>query len=494
MAASPDRSGKTEPGLQTLRHLFLEKIIKVAVKKILVPLVLMLFTLTAFGEPQSVQDSGSVIRKIEIYGNKTTRPEILKLFFAFDTGFQLDSSLLQITRERLLRTQLYNKVDIFPFNREDGVHVFVVLEEAVRFTPGYSGEYSTTMYGKKKFWWSLKLEGTFSNFRGRMEELSTSVSFWDARSLGVSWYKPFLPSPYFISSGAKVATSPDIMLHEDNLDVYYRFTLGRRIGSKSRIAISTAPTYRRKISEDTSGFRDTTRIYEAYSMLSLVNDFRSSSFDPQKGWVLYSELRSNHLYHSKNNPYIQFSSDLRWYLPLFFDDKLALRCALTLRNANAGENNRLLYGAEGQIRGYGRKALGWGLGRDIVANSAILLSAKYYKPIWKSPPLPIPYLQPFLGIDEITYRIDASLIADYAKLHHGPLDVLTFKGPVQSGVGLGTGFRAVVPVLRQSVCLDVVYGRRTALPASYEKIPWYIIMAGNYYWLPATHAYLDLFF
>ncbi|MFP4165136.1 MAG: BamA/TamA family outer membrane protein [Chitinispirillaceae bacterium] len=428
---------------------------------------------------------GPRIQAVKIHGNETTHPDILELFFTFDTGSVLDTAQLRVTKENLLGTHLFSKVDIFSHIREDGAHVYVVLKEAVRLSLDYGGEYFYYKHGRRDFWWRLRAAGTLNNFRGRMESFTTALSFWDHRSLGFAWYKPLFPGPYYIGAGVHISGYPDDALPMDYLDLFARATLGRKISKHSRISLSTVPTYRRRITDSTKVHQDSTEtriadtayFYEAYTMLSMVNDFRSSRFDPDKGWFLHSEIRTNHLYSGISSRYMQLSADLRCYLPLFFDDKLSLRFSLVARNADGGSNHRLLYGDAGQIRGYARKALGW----PFVANSAVLLSAKYHKPLWTSPPVPVPLLNlVFPGVNEITYRVDGTLIADYAKLHKGPYDVFTFEGPCQSGIGLGAGFRVVIPVLRQSVCGDLVFGRRGT--------------RGSYTWKPVLHGYLDLFY
>lgn len=449
-----------------------------------IPLILLLVLVCGLyasggeaGEPR--------IRAVEIYGNRTTHPEVLDQFFTFDTGSILDTAQLRISRNNLLRTQLYNSVNIFHRMREDGAYVYVILEEAVRLSLYYGGEYYSYKYGRKDFWWRVRVSASLNNFRGRLEEFTTSLSFWDHRSLGFAWYKPLLPSPYYVSAGVHIAGFPDDALPVDYLDISSRATAGRKIGKGSRLSLSFVPTYRRRTTDSVRTVSDSVRIqivdtthyYEAYNMLSMVNDFRSSRFDPAKGWFLHTELRTNYLYSGISSPYVQFSTDFRYYLPLFFDDKLSVRVSLVARNTDAGSNHRLLYGGEGHIRGYNRKALGW----PFIANSAVLVSAKYHKPLWTSPPLPVPLLNlVYSGVNEITYRIDGTLIADYAKLHEGPYDVFLFQGPFQSGIGVGAGARLVVPVIRQSACLDVVYGRKGKY--------------GAYTWEPTLHAYLDLFY
>ena len=446
---------------------------------------------TNFADVTSAQmhsDTVVYIRAVEIYGNVTTRPEILKRFITFDIGDQLDTSALRVTRNNLIRTQLFEGVNVFPHIREDGAHVFIVLKEAVRLSLGYSGEYGTHKYGREKLWWSVHLDAGLHNFRGQFEDISGGVSFWERRGVRASWDKPFLSTPYSIGAAAAISIYPDEWLPLDYRDISARITAGRRVGRYSQVSLSAIPIMRhRTVREEIMLGNDATviplstipNIYEAFGVLSFVNDLRSSRFDPQKGWYLRNEIRTNRLYYDLTEPFVQFRNDFRYYLPMLFDDMMALRLSVTLRDSEAGYYHRLLYGDAGQIRGYNQKELGW----NFIANSSVLISAKYHKPVWKAPALKMPLVNTvYSGVNEISYRLDAALIADYARLYKDPHGVLLFEGPAQSGMGFGGGIRIVIPEIRQSGCIDIVWGRKETLQGSSHE------------WKKVIHLYFDLFY
>lgn len=427
------------------------------------------------------------IRAVEIHGNFTTRPDVLNRFITFKTGDVLDTSALSATRNNLIKTQLYERIDIFPNMREDGAYVFIILKEAVRQTLGYSGEYGTHKYGDKRLWWSAHVDAGLSNFRGRLEELSGGVSFWERRGARASWHKPLLPTPYFIGTAAAVSIYPDEWYPIDYRDISARATTGRYIGRYSQVSLSAIPIQRhRTLKENFVLINDTTLIplnapdiYEAFGVLTFINDLRNRRFDPQRGWLLRNEISTNRLYYDLTKPFFQFKNDFRFYQPLLFDDMIALRFSMTLRDNNAGYYHRLLYGDAGQIRGYSQKEIG----QEFTANSSVLMSAKYHKPIWKAPALNMPLINMvYSSVQEVSYRVDATLIADYARIYSDPQGALLFKGNRQEAVGLGGGIRVVIPEIRQSGCVDIVYGRRDAKEGS------------GYEWKPLLHVYLDLFY
>lgn len=440
--------------------------------------------------PQTSNGPGAVvyISNIEIYGELVTRPEVLKRFIVFEAGDPLDTSAIRITRGNLIRTQLFQKVDILTHMREDGAHIFIILKEAVRLSLNYSGQYGTHKYGNDKLWWSVHLNAGLSNFRGQLEELSFGVSFWEYRGLSAYWHKPFLSTPYFIRAGAAISAYPDERLPLDYRDISARMTAGRYIGRYSQISLSAIPVHRNRTLKEKFVIIDDTLviplvigrdIYEAFGVLGVVNDLRSSRFDPQSGWFLRTEISTNRLYYDQTLPFWQLRNEFRYYQPLFFDDMAVLRISATLRDGDAGTYHRLLYGDAGQIRGYNSKALGW----RFVANSSVLASVKYHKPVWRAQAARMPLVNTvYSGVNELSYRIDAALIADYARLYNNPQGILHLKGPWQSGTGLGGGIRVVIPEIKISGCADLVYGRRDVKKGSGHE------------WKPVLHGYLDMFY
>jgi len=481
--------GKTEPGLQTLRPLFyiltLRIKIKLRIKYIFIICLIFCGLITANAEPPP-GDTTVLIRGIEIYGNATTRPEILQSFFDFAVGDTLDNSKLADTRARLMQTELYEKVDIFPHMRDDGAHVFIVLKEAVRvsFTGGMT--YYTYKYGRKDLWLVASADAVLYNFRGRLEEVSFGGTLWEQRSANLYWHKPLLSTPYFISAAAGVSHYPEEALPANYLDVIAKATVGRNVSRHSQAYISAIPVYRyRTIVESKTDdaypidFPERNNFYEAFGAAGFTTDFRARRFDPQSGWSLNSEIRTNRLYSGVNTPFFQLRSEYRHYQPLLFDDFAALRAVLTLRDTDAGAYHRLTYGGTGSLRGYHEQALGW----RFVANSSILASIKYHKPVWETPPLPFPVLGAvYGGRNEITYRIDATLIADYARLYREPTGALTFRSPRESGIGLGFGTRIMAKEIRQSGCIDLVFGRQDDDGGS------------GFVWKPMLHIYFDMYY
>jgi hypothetical protein len=358
---------------------------------------------------------------------------------------------------------------------------------------GYGVEYSTRKYGKKDLWYSVHLDAAVNNFRGRMETLWLGVSAWDRLGLDASWHKPFLPTPYYAVLNAGISDYPDDALPVDYMDVYGKLTVGRKVLENSRVFVSAMPLYRyRSIVKAGANFGDTAEIafrnksdfLEAFAVTGFVADRRSARFDPKSGWLLNTQLGTNRLYNGVNIPFFQSTSEFRYYAPVpQSNDMAAFRVLLTLRDTDAGTYHRLTYGSAGEIRGYANDALGW----NFSTQSSILASVKYHKPVYTTPELPVPFVNTlFTGVNNLTFRIDATFIADGAMLYREPLGALTQRGlgdpnMTQPGLAFGFGTRILAPRIRQSGCIDLVFGRTE-------------IEEGVYEWQPALHLYLDLFY
>jgi outer membrane protein assembly factor BamA len=418
-----------------------------------------------------------------VYGNVTTRPEILRHYFAFDTGEVLDTSKLRLTRANLLATRLYEKVDIFPHLREDGAHIFLILKEAVRLDLGYGVEYSTRKYGESKLWYSAHADAAINNFRGRMETFWFEVSAWERLGLDLSWHKPFLPTPYYATVSAGVADYPDNALPADYTDLYGKLSVGRKVFANSRVFASATPTYRFRgilsAADSLSGiaFPDMSGFFEAFAAAGFATDRRDARFDPHSGWLLNAQLSTNRPHSGVNAKFFQSTCEFRGYVPQA-GDVAAFRLLLTLRDADAGAYHRLSYGGAGQIRGYANDALGW----NFSAQSSILASVKYHKPLYNTPELPAPLVNSlFAGVNSLAFRLDATFMADAAMLYREPLGALTQRGETQPGLAFGFGTRILAPRIRQSGCIDLVFG--------YTETE-----GGGREWEPALHIYLDLFY
>jgi outer membrane protein assembly factor BamA len=445
-----------------------------------------------------------IIRQINIYGNHQTKSFVILSRLLIDTGTVFDSTKLQDAKERLKSTGLFTRVDIFPMEKKDGVYLYVIVYERFYFSLyDAGGELYGYKYGDKDIWWRLRLGLEKSNFRGRMETLRTSFSFWDWRSFYAYWQKPLLPSRFYTGIGASVDYYPDELFPVNHTDFSARFTLGRYFFKRSRAAFSIIPRYRHNKTVVNDSILDSdkkyltfntirndstfysTKAYEVFSTIGWITDKRNHFYDPSEGWLISADVRTNQLSAGKSVPYYQLSSESRFYHRGFFQgNKVAYRFGTVFRNTNAGPLNRLYYGGDGSVRGYYRQEIGGFIGSKFLpANNSILFSTEYRFTIYEFPEIRLPLLASFSSsLSSIKYRLDGQFILDYCRAGYDLDGLFSFKSDkVESGTGIGFGVRLQVPSLDHGISCDLVFGQDPR--SGFGKIK---------FRSPMLHTYIDM--
>lgn len=429
-----------------------------------------------------------IIRQINIYGNHQTRSSVILSRLLIDTGTVFDSTKLEDARDRLKSTGLFTRVDLFPMDKKDGIYLFIIVYEKFYYSLyDAGGELYGYKYGEKDMWWRLRMGLERSNFRGRMEILRTSFSFWDWRSFNIYWQKPLLPSRFYTGIGASVDYYPDEIFPVNHTDISSRVTFGRYFFKRSRAALSIIPRYRNEKSvenNDSITFYNI-KAYEAYTAVGWLTDNRERFYDPSKGWLVSADVRTNQLYRGRSTLYYQLSTDTRFYHRGFFpDNKIACRLATVFRNTNAGPLNRLYYGGDGTVRGYLRLEIGGFIGSKFLpANNSILFSTEYRFTLYEFPEIQLPLLASVSSsLSSIKYRLDGQFIFDYCRTGYdldGLFSVRSDK--IESGTGIGFGVRLQVPSLDHGISCDLVFGQDPKCgPGKIKFKP------------PLLHTYIDM--
>jgi outer membrane protein assembly factor BamA len=424
------------------------------------------------------------IVSVSFIGNKTTRVKILHMFlqsYDLDSGDVYDSVKTNYVKQKLLATNLFSKVDIFPVQEKSGIHLFVVLREVFYLIPdGVGGERYERKHGNEDVWYNVRLGLTRYNFLGRMETFAIGASIWDKRSLSLSWTKPLYPSPYFIGISAATAYIPDLNFPQNWFVVNGKTTIGRKITMHSSSFIGLTPTYTRVYDLNGSVIQ---KFREIISSLGGNIDFRNDTYDPIKGWFLYEEFKNNAIYSDFAPKYGQFFTEFRRYFPAFFTrDRFALRLQSILRTSDAGNYKRLYLGGESSVRGF---PSGW-LGLMDTMNNYAAISAEYRFFILRSPTYNFSFLTDRLPeLPSLFYELEGALIFDAGHLWH------EFQRPLdrrQNGVGIGVGVRIRAPSFRTTGCIDVVWPITKEIDKDRPTFNQTVI-----YSCPAVHLYLSIF-
>lgn len=452
---------------------------------LLSPALFFPLTTEGSGHTGSLPSPADTICTIVISGNKKTETSVVQHLSQIRIGITTDTLLAASVKHRLMQTGLFSKVDVLLHTTPSGTRVYILVSEKFYFLPyDFGGELYSYRYGQKTTWWRMRVGMEYNNFRGKAEVLRTSFSFWDWKSLGIGWYKPLLPSPYYLSAGMSADLLPDEIFKIDHTILRSSATFGRKLPKNSRLDASISPMYRRRILFDSTLIPyDTMRVYEAFSVLKFRTDHRDRLFNPANGWVLSIDMRTNALYTKIAPSFTQFSADLRRYLPgILPSHTIAFRSTITLRDTDAGVTHRLLMGGEGTVRGYGRNQFGL----YFYANNSFTASCEYRFPLYTLTNVPLYPLDQFVPeLSSITYRLDGALILDYGRVSAEYSQLFSIDGQkLERGTGVGGAFRLVVPELEHSICFDVLWGTN----------PWAKRGYLTFMEKPAWHFYLDTYF
>ena len=406
------------------------------------------------------------IKEIQVQGNKRTSIEVVNHFLQLDTGMVFDSLLIEKAKKRLKSTDLFLKVDIITLIKNDGLYIYVILIEGLFFNVNdIGGEYHLYKYRRPQFWWRFHMGVEDKNFRGKMEVLRTQISFWDYRSISISWKKPLFPSPYFFSVGIGAEQRPEEAQWIDHSSISSRLLLGRNFSTHSNIYLGINPFYEklkiqhyeRLLPSNDSVIKSTTNnIYEVFSSLSGTIDFRNDNFCTRSGFFLYSDIRTNALYSGSVVSFYQLTNDFNWYFPLFLKDHIiASRLLTQFRDKNTGYVHSLQYGGDGSIRGYFRGELP----RKKTIKDALIFSTEYRFPIYHFPLMRVPIFANYSDVfKSLNYNLDGALILDYGRMSQSLSDLFNINSDFESATGIGFGLRVMVPTLEKSANIDLVWG------------------------------------
>ncbi len=444
----------------------------------------------AFADTTSLSDSAGrplKIRTITFSGNKVTKEGVLRLFLQsvnVTIGSEYDSSKISYAKQRLQVTNLFSKVAFLPVVKDDGVDLYVIVQEVFYLIPDDLGAgWEKRKYGTNSLWFQFRFGVTQYNFRGAMETFAVRSSFWDSRSISASWTKPILPTQYSFNIGAGAEHYPDFNVAQDRNILRGRVSLGRRLTLHSRGNIGVTPMFTWVENIDGSIID---KFHEVFSFISGGIDFRNDSYDPVSGWYAGGSFLQNALYAVNTRKYGQLTADIFYYLPAFFaSDRFAFHLSGLLRTNDAGPFKKLYLGGNQTVRGF---PSGWLGSQDtsVTMNHFGMISVEYRFPLLKTPVIEIePITSKFSELKGLYYELEGTLIADAGHLWH---DLPYPFGIRQNGGGIGVGLRIKAPTLRISGCADVVWPiTKYSNPGSPLNNRTLI------YTTPETHVYISSF-
>lgn len=133
-------------------------------------------------------DSSSIVKKIVVVGNETTKDHVILREMSLKVGGLLDPAAVEIDQKRIYSLELFNKVDIDYTVEGNEATVYVRVSERwyIFPIPVFGFKYRDV---KKPFYGAALIH---QNFRGRNEKIMASAVFGYDRSFSLSYQNPKL--------------------------------------------------------------------------------------------------------------------------------------------------------------------------------------------------------------------------------------------------------------------------------------------------------------
>lgn len=201
-------------------------------------------------KPNIQKDTTYKIISITIEGNQKTKEKTVLAYMKLDTGTIVDSVALKTAERNLLESDLFYSVKILslksPSTQE--VKLYVLLSEKPSlFVSDIGASLNNKKYGAKTENRWLQTYGTIgiNNFRGSGEKLFLTASMWTIRYIGLTWYKPFINSPYTITLSSTIGSYPLLVSPwQVTLFSTTSFSINRKVGRHCHVFSSIQGRYR----------------------------------------------------------------------------------------------------------------------------------------------------------------------------------------------------------------------------------------------------------
>jgi outer membrane protein assembly factor BamA len=394
-----------------------------------------------------------------------------------------DSLTVQRSERQLRATRLFLSVNILSFRRPYGYDLYIMVTEYplyLTFPPIFDINHYFWLHGDEGNWYSPLAGLELTNLGGRQEDLGATAQVGAWQAYTAYWNKPLFPSKYSVGISGGYWLQPDPSYNWDLHEVSGTVTLGRRFFESSKAYCTLSPDYRTVT--DSLG-RDSVAQHQVYASVGWISDLRSAGFDPSSGTLFQVEARSNYLYHDPDvEPYVQFTSDIRWYIPfLYRDAKFAFHLYTLARTADATYFDRVLIGGINSVRGYTTQRIGL----DLDANDACVFSGEYRFPLYQFPELsellPENYAALLGKFSGWAPRLDGALIGDWGRVSKTPQAFFQPGVREQTGSGIGFGLRVTEPTLKLSACSDFIWSENLGGSQSFQpRLLWYLYSGINF--------------
>ncbi len=440
--------------------------------------------------PCTIPDASEYISAVYIRGNHVTRSELIYMYLPFRSGSRYDSLQVNDAEKRLNRIRVIQSADIVTLKKEDSVEVYVMIEEPAFFwsISDVGGELHWQKYGdtsRTALWFSGVGEIKNTNFRGSMEVLKIRGRIGHWYGIGLSWSKPLLPSPYFITARVNAGRRPSASFPWHTSYTGESFLVGRTIGAASYLYTRVQHAWKgfdvRNRALYDSAYSGETRSMNEITILEGFNtDTRDRRFNTRSGWFQWNKLSYTHRLSHDSLSYMQAIAGISGFFNGFLPaHTAAFRINLRVRNRDPGQFEWLAYGGDYPMRGFGENAI-YTFNDGAHINNAAVAVGEYRFRLFSTPSIVVPAT--FTGSTRslsVSYCFDGAIFTDFGLFSH---DVTRPGVSYGYAASCGVGLRVLLPVMHSGVSIDAAW------PVTDTNLQ---IYHGTRY-IPRMHLYVGL--
>ncbi len=189
------------------------------------------------------------IDSIKIEGNQTTEDFIILRELTFVVGDTINEKVSLYNRERIYSLGIFNRVNLVPSILNGKNILFIKVEESWYIYPIPFVEAKENDFKKLSFGLFLRIK----NFRGRNEELNSTLGLGYDPTFSLSYYNPnisgrenmFVKAKLGYSNISNKSPSAEILYGQNfsQKTFFVQFSIGKRFGLFNRVFLTTAYNY-----------------------------------------------------------------------------------------------------------------------------------------------------------------------------------------------------------------------------------------------------------
>ena len=290
------------------------------------------------------------LKKIELIGNKKTKPEIIVRELLFSTEEQVSLNQFIAAQKRVLNTNLFTQVRFDIVGDRSYSTLLITVHERWYIYP------LPIFYMNERSWKKLSYGGQlrYYNFLGKDIIIKLTAAFGYNPEFRFNYYNPWffgdlkLFTNFTAYKGKVKAQSLELDgLEYDSKGIDWLF--GKRFGHFFFTGFNISHQVVKTFKGSNLTFSQSGRDARTSLILSFQLDNRDLKEYPHRGFNIMVWVKRSEVNHCQT--YYRYGTNIRTYVPLSRDLTLALRGATNLSSGKIPLYDRVYFGYEERIRG-----------------------------------------------------------------------------------------------------------------------------------------------